>query len=171
MNFDRQWGLDHGTWSVLRHIYPQAQVPVIQLSLDLRKSAEEHFRLGQQLAALRNEGILMVGSGHIVHNIAAFNWQNSAVVPPDWAVDFEGWNRGKLLAGETAALVDYRETGRLASLAVPTPDHYLPLLYIAALKNPADKISFPVAGLTVAACRCSLLSLAKNETCLRCSYG
>ena len=146
VKLDRQWGLDHGTWSVLRHIYPQAPVPVIQLSLDRKKTPEEHYRLGEKLAALRNEGVLIIGSGNIVHNLGAFNWSNPGIAPPGWAVDFEEWNRSKFLTGETAALIDYPETGTLAALSAPTPDHYLPLLYVAALAAPADEISFPVEG-------------------------
>ena len=147
VSLDKQWGLDHGTWSVLRHIYPQAQVPVIQLSLDLRKGPEEHFRLGQQLQTLRTEGVLIVGSGNVVHNLVAYNWRNPSVEPPGWASDFEEWNRSKLLAGETTALIDYLATGEMATLSAPTPEHYLPLLYLAGLQEKTDQVSFPVEGI------------------------
>jgi 4,5-DOPA dioxygenase extradiol len=146
VQLDYDWGLDHGSWSVLRHIYPQAQVPVVQLSLDLHKSPAEHFRLGQQLAALRRKGVLILGSGNIVHNLQRFNWQNPAVAPPGWAGDFENWVRENLLAGKEEELIDFTRLGRPAALAVPTPDHYLPLLYIAALRAPQDRLSFPVEG-------------------------
>ncbi len=146
VNLDRQWGLDHGTWSVLRHIYPRAQVPVIQLSLDLRKGPEEHYRLGQRLRELRKEGVLIVGSGNIVHNLPGFDWRNPASDPPGWARDFEEWNRSQLLTGEATALVDYQATGEMATLSAPSPDHYLPLLYLAALQEQSDEVRFPVEG-------------------------
>lgn len=146
VNLDLQWGLDHGTWSVLRHIYPQALVPVIQLSLNSNKTPEEHFRLGQKLQQLRKEDVLIVASGNVVHNIPGFNWASPTIEPPGWALDFEGWNRGKLLAGEPTALIDYLSTGKMATLSAPTPDHFLPLLYLASLQEPADKVTFPVEG-------------------------
>ncbi len=146
VNLDQQWGLDHGTWSVLRHIYPQAQVPVVQLSLDLRKGPEEHYRLGQRLQDLRKDGVLIVGSGNVVHNLRAFNWGNPASDPPGWALDFEEWNRSKLLTGDSSALVEYLATGNMANLSAPTAEHYLPLLYLAGLQEQTDDVSFPVEG-------------------------
>lgn len=147
VSLDRQWGLDHGTWSVLRHIYPLAEVPVIQLSLDLRKGPGEHFRLGQKLKELREDGVLILGSGNIVHNLAAYNWRNSLLEPPEWARDFDAWNRSKLLAKEPTALIDYLASGEMATLSAPTPEHYLPLLYLAGLQETADEVSFPVEGI------------------------
>lgn len=147
VNLDQEWGIDHGTWSVLRHIYPQAQIPVIQLSLDRRKSPQEHFQLGRRLKELRNEGVLILGSGNIVHNLGAYNWRNPSMEAPGWAVDFEGWNRDKFEAGEPAALIEYSETGEMATLSVPTPEHYLPLLYLAGLQEKTDQVSFPVEGI------------------------
>lgn len=146
LNLDHQWGLDHGTWSVLRHIYPRAQVPVIQLSLNLKKNPEEHYRLGQRLQDLRKDGVLIVGSGNLVHNLRAFNWGSPSIDPPGWAMDFEEWNRSKLLTGDSSALVEYLATGDMASLSAPTPEHYLPLLYLAGLQNKTDEVSFPVEG-------------------------
>lgn len=146
VNPDHQWGLDHGTWSALRHIYPQALVPVIQLSLNSNKNSEEHFRLGQKLQQLRKEDVLIVASGNVIHNLTGFNWTNPTIEPPGWALDFEEWNRSKLLAGEPTTLIDYLTTGKMATLSAPTPDHYLPLLYLAALQEPADEVSFPVEG-------------------------
>lgn len=143
---DFQWGLDHGAWSVLRHIYPRADVPVVQLSLDQRKSAEEHYRQATRLAVLRDEGILLIGSGNIVHNLAGFNWERPQAEPPPWAIDFEAWNRHKLLKGEPEGLIDYLNCGEQAHRSAPTPDHYLPLLYLAAAQSKQDDVSFPVEG-------------------------
>lgn len=147
VNLDKQWGLDHGTWSVLRHIYPQAHVPVIQLSLDLRKEPEEHYRLGQRLQDLRKEGVLIVGSGNVVHNLTAYNWRDPLIEPPSWAIDFEAWNRSKLLTGEAVALIEYLATGEMATWSAPTAEHYLPLLYLAGLQEKTDEVSFPVEGI------------------------
>jgi 4,5-DOPA dioxygenase extradiol len=147
VNPDRQWGLDHGTWSVLRHIYPQARVPIVQLSIDRRKSPQDHYQLARRLRELRKEGVLIIGSGNIVHNLSAYNWRNPAIEPPGWAIEFEEWNRDKLSAGRPEALVDHLETGRMATLSVPTPDHYLPLLYLAGLQEEKDQVSFPVEGI------------------------
>ena len=146
VGLDQDWGLDHGTWSVLRHIYPKADVPVIQLSLGTRKSPEEHYRLGQQLKALRKDGVLIIGSGNIVHNLSGFSWENPSTTPPGWAVEFEEWNRNLLMTGDASALIDYPGTGEMARLSAPTPDHYLPLLYLAGLYEPNDEASFPVEG-------------------------
>lgn len=146
LNSNYDWGLDHGTWAVLRHLYPKAQTPVVQLSLDMRKSPEEHYQLGQKLTTLRKEGILIIGSGNIVHNLRGFDWHNPQKEPSSWAVDFETWNRNKLRSGNTEDLVDYLSRGEEAQLAAPSPDHYLPLLYLAALKSPKDDVSFPVEG-------------------------
>lgn len=147
VNLDQQWGLDHGTWSVLRHIYPRAQVPVIQLSLDLRKRPEEHFRLGKKLQDLRENGVLIFASGNVVHNLRGFNWANPSVAPPNWALDFEEWTRNKLSTGNPSALVEYLATGNMANLSAPTPEHYLPLLYLAGLQENTDAVSFPVEGI------------------------
>ncbi len=143
---DREWGLDHGTWSVLRHIFPRAHVPVIQLSIDMRKSPEEHYRIGQRLQALRKEGVLIVGSGNIVHNLSGFNWGKPTMAPPRWAVEFEQWNRNNLIEGNAVALVDYLENGEIALFSAPTPEHYLPLLYLAGLQESTDTVSFPIEG-------------------------
>jgi len=146
VNLDSQWGLDHGTWSVLRHIYPQAQIPVIQFSLDRRKSPEEHFRLGQRLQQLRKDGVLIIGSGNVVHSLSNYNWSDQQAKPPTWAVDFEEWNKDMLVSGKSESLVDYSGQGEQATLSAPTPDHYLPLLYLAALKQHGDEVSFPIEG-------------------------
>ncbi|HSB05620.1 MAG TPA: 4,5-DOPA dioxygenase extradiol [Thermodesulfobacteriota bacterium] len=144
---DEQWGLDHGTWTALRHVFPQADVPVIQLSIDRTRPAAFHYDIGKRLAPLRDEGILIIGSGNLVHNLHAYAWGQRRVEPFDWAVRFEKKVRELLLAGEDGPLVEYVKLGDDAILSAPTPDHYLPLLYIIALRRKGDSISFPVEGI------------------------
>jgi 4,5-DOPA dioxygenase extradiol len=143
---DRSWGLDHGTWSVLMHVYPEADIPVVQLSIDDAKAASWHFETAKRLAPLRDEGVLIIGSGNLVHNLHAYSWGNRAVGPYDWAERFEALARRTLMSGDFARLVDYESLGRDAMLSVPTPDHYLPLLYVLAQHRPGDAVSFPVEG-------------------------
>lgn len=143
---DQGWGLDHGTWTVLRHLFPRADIPVVQLSIDERLPAEHHFEIGKRLAPLRDDGVLIVGSGNLVHNLHAYAWGRHAADPFDWAVRFEGKARELLLAGDDAPLIAYETLGRDAALSVPTPDHYLPLLYVAALRRENDPVCFPVEG-------------------------
>lgn len=146
VHLDQEWGLDHGTWSVLRHIFPAANIPVAQLSLDTRKGPEGHYRLGERLRDLRRERVLIVGSGNIVHSLRGFDWGNPSATPPPWAIEFEEWNRQKLMHGEAEELVEYPEKGDMARLSAPSPDHYLPLLYLAGLTDDSDEVSFPVEG-------------------------
>jgi 4,5-DOPA dioxygenase extradiol len=127
---DQRWGLDHGTWSVLCHVYPDADVPVVQLSIDETQPAEVHYEIGKRLATLRDEDILIMGSGNLVHNLHAYAWGRHSVEPFDWAVRFEKQARELLLAGNDGPLIAYETLGRDAMLSAPTPDHYLPLLYI-----------------------------------------
>jgi 4,5-DOPA dioxygenase extradiol len=143
---DRGWGLDHGTWSVLIHVYPKADIPVVQLSIDEAKAASWHFEAAKKLAPLRNEGVLIVGSGNLVHNLHTYSWGNRAVEPYDWAERFEALARRTLSSADFVRLVDYESLGRDAMLSVPTPDHYLPLLYVLAQHQPDDAVSFPVEG-------------------------
>jgi 4,5-DOPA dioxygenase extradiol len=140
------WGLDHGTWSVLCHVFPGADVPVVQLSIDKRQPAGFHYDTGKLLAPLRDEGILVVGSGNLVHNLHAYAWGGTATEPYEWAVRFEAKARTLLRMGEHDPLVGYEALGRDASLSVPTPDHYLPLLYVLGLRREGDALSFPVEG-------------------------
>lgn len=144
---DRSWGLDHGTWSVLTHVFPEADVPVIQLSIDETQPAAFHYQLGGRLAPLRDEGVLVIGSGNLVHNLHAYAWGAHSVEPFDWAVRFETQARRLLVAHDHAPLIDYESLGPDAHLAVPTPDHYLPLLYVIAGCRGDDEISFPVEGI------------------------
>src|SRR5205085_2951037 len=142
---DDRWGLDHGTWSVLCHVYPQADIPVVQLSIDETQPPSSHYEIGKRLALLREEGILIFGSGNIVHNLHAYAWGRHAPEPFDWAISFETRVRQLLLAGEYKPLVNYEHAlGSEAELAVPTPDHYLPLLYIAGTRISSEPVAFPV---------------------------
>ena len=147
VGLDRQWGLDHGTWSVLAHVFPDANVPVVQLSIDETQPPEFHFQIGKQLAPLRDEGVLVIGSGNVVHNLHAYAWGRHPAEPFDWALRFEERVRQLLSADDNLPLVDYESLGRDALLSVPTPDHYLPLLYIAGMRDAGEAVSFPVAGI------------------------
>lgn len=143
---DREWGLDHGTWSVLCHVFPDADVPVVQLSIDETRPADYHYELGRRLAPLRDEGVLIAGSGNLVHNLHAYAWGRHPVEPLDWAVRFEEQARRLMLAGAHSPLIDYEALGRDARLSAPTPDHYLPLLYVLGASLEGDRVSFPVEG-------------------------
>jgi 4,5-DOPA dioxygenase extradiol len=143
---DYTWGLDHGSWSVLRHVYPAADVPVVQLSIDASQPAAFHFDLGRKLAPLRQEGILVAGSGNLVHNLHAYAWGRHVPQPYDWATRFELTVRELLIAGDHGLLVDYEALGPDAVLSVPTPDHYLPLLYVIGTQQSDDIVTFPVEG-------------------------
>lgn len=145
---DQAWGLDHGSWSVLHHVYPQADVPVVQLSIDARQPPRFHYELGTHLQALRDEGILILGSGNVVHNLQTYAWGNPAQQPYDWALRFEATVRRQIQRREHAALVDYAQLGQDAHLSAPTPDHYLPLLYVLGASVPGEAVSFPVDGIT-----------------------
>jgi 4,5-DOPA dioxygenase extradiol len=147
VRLDNSWGIDHGTWSVLRHVFPNADVPIVQLSIDERQSASFHYEIGKRLTTLREEGVLIIGSGNLVHNLYAYAWDRSAVEPFDWAVRFEQHVRDLLLAADDGPLVAYESLGRDAKLSIPTPDHYLPLLYVIALRGEGEKVSFPVEGI------------------------
>jgi len=144
---DERWGLDHGAWSVLRHVYPAADIPIVQLSIDETQPASFHYEVGKRLAGLRDEGVLIVGSGNIVHNLRAFGWGRQYVEPYDWAVRFEDEARGILTAGDYKPLIQYEQLGKDARLAIPTPDHYLPLLYVVATAQKDDRVTFPVQGI------------------------
>ncbi len=143
---DVDWGLDHGTWTVLRHVIPRADIPVVQLSIDKRQPAEYHYEVGRRLAPLRDEGVLIAGSGNLVHNLHAYAWGRHGAAPFDWAVRFEGKVRELLAAGDDGPLIACETLGRDAALSVPTPDHYLPLLYVIATRRDRDPIRFPVEG-------------------------
>jgi 4,5-DOPA dioxygenase extradiol len=144
---ETSWGFDHGAWSVLVHLFPKADVPVVQLSIDETKPPEYHYELARRLAPLRDEGVLIVGSGNVVHNLHAYAWGRHPGEPFDWALRFEARVRELLLAHEDLALVNYEALGRDALLSAPTPDHYLPLIYVLAVRRESDTITFPVEGI------------------------
>lgn len=147
VRLDERWGLDHGTWSVLCHVYPHAEVPVVQLGIDETQPPSAHYEIGRRLASLREEGILILGSGNVVHNLHAYAWGRHVQKPYDWAISFEKRVRELLLAEEYKPLINYEnQLGSEADLAVPTPDHYLPLLYVAGTRTPSEPLTFPVEG-------------------------
>ena len=146
VELDNSWGLDHGTWSVLMHAFPEADVPIVQLSIDETQPAAFHFELGKRLAPLRDEGILIAGSGNLVHNLHTYAWGKHTPEPYDWAVRFETTAKELMVKGDFEPLVNYEGRGRDALLAIPTPDHYLPLLYVLGARNTDDEITFPVQG-------------------------
>jgi 4,5-DOPA dioxygenase extradiol len=146
VNLDESWGLDHGTWSVLFHVYPQADIPVVQLSIDETQPAAFHYELGRRLAPLRDEGVLIMGSGNLVHNLHAYAWGRHPVDPFDWAVRFEEQVREMVVAGEHKPLIEYEKLGRDALLSIPTPDHYLPFLYALATRRQGEPVAFPIQG-------------------------
>ena len=143
---DEFWGLDHGAWSVLVHMYPNADVSVVQLSIDESQPPEFHYHLGKKLATLRNENVLILGSGNLVHNLHAYAWGRHVPEPYDWAERFEQYARKLMLNEEFSSLVTYESLGRDAMLSIPTPEHYLPLLYVLGTKQSKDTIRFPVEG-------------------------
>ena len=144
VRMDQSWGLDHGTWSVLKHAYPKADVPVVQLSIDGTQPPRFHYEAGRRLAALRDEGILVAGSGNVVHNLRLMRRGGAEAF--DWAVRFNERIREALAARDHRTLVDFGELGEDARLSVPTPEHYLPLLYIAGMQREDETMSFAVDG-------------------------
>ncbi len=130
------WGLDHGAWSILCHMYPEADVPVVQLSLDLRRTPAEHYAIGRKLAALRDTGVLLLGSGNIVHNLRHFSRGSTA--PSDWGLRFNEWVKGRIMAHDHAAIMAYEDQGPDARLSVPESEHFLPLLYVLGAQAEAE---------------------------------
>lgn len=146
VTLDSHWGLDHGTWSVLKHVYPNADVPVIQLSIDETQPADVHFEIGKRLSSLRDDRILIIGSGNLVHNLHTYAWGKHMPEPYDWAVRFETRAKEIMNTGEFSSLINYESLGSDALLSIPTSDHYLPLLYVLGTKQEGERISFPVQG-------------------------
>lgn len=146
VDLDDAWGLDHGTWSLLAHVYPDADVPVVQLSIDGTREPDWHWDLASMLTPLRDEGVLVLGSGNIVHNLARITWGSNT--PADWNVRFDEHIRDALDAGDRRALTHYLDHPD-GALACPSPDHYLPALYVAALRQAADPLTTVVSGYDV----------------------
>ena len=146
VHLDETWGLDHGTWSVLAHVYPTADIPVVQLSLDATQPPAYHYEIGRRLAGLRGDGVLVMGSGNLVHNLRAMDWSGKTTGPYEWAARFEEQAREMMLAGEHRGLLEYRKLGADAMLSIPTPDHFLPLYYVLGAQQGSDRIAFPVEG-------------------------
>ena len=136
---DLEWGLDHGTWSVLLPMYPNADIPVFQLSIDYTQPPRYHYDLAKELSALRKKGVLIIGSGNIVHNLGMIDWSGKAY---DWNIEFDEKIKGYMDAGNHDAVVNYQRLGKIAQLAVPTNDHYVPLLYALALQEKNEGISY-----------------------------
>ena len=143
IGLDSNWGLDHGTWSVIKHMYPDADVPVVQMSLDYQQTPQHHYELAKELSFLRNKGVLIIGSGNMVHNLRLVDWRNldKEDYGYDWALEAREKMKKYILSGDHKQLINYQAQGKEFSLAIPTPEHYLPLLYTLALKDDEDRVS------------------------------
>jgi len=143
VGLDDKWGLDHGAWSVIKHMYPDADVPVIELSLDYRQSPQYHYELAKELSPLRKRGVLVVGSGNMVHNLRMVDWKrlNEVGYGYDWAIEASEKMKKFILTDEHKELINYQSQGSEFNLAIPTPEHYLPLLYALALKEKNENVS------------------------------
>ena len=151
VGLDHDWGLDHGTWSIVKNMYPNAEIPVLQLSIDYSQPAQYHYDLAKQLGALRKKGVLIIGSGNMVHNLGMVAWDKlNESFGFDWAIEMNTIFKKKIEENDHTALIQYEKLSSAAKLAVPTPDHYYPLIYTLGLKEEKDSISFfndkPVAG-------------------------
>lgn len=144
VGLNHNWGLDHGTWSVVKHMYPDANIPVLQLSIDYGKPALYHFNLAKELAALRQKGVLLIGSGNMVHNLGMLAWNklNEPEYGFDWAHEINAAFKKHISERNFKVLIDYEQLGPAAKLAIPTPDHYYPMIYSLGLIEPKDDISF-----------------------------
>ena len=144
VELDHDWGLDHGTWTVVRHMYPDAKIPVLQLSIDYTKGARYHYDLAKELYELRKKGVLIIGSGNMVHNLRMVAWDkmNEPGYGYDWALQMNDKFKSLITTGDYKPLINYESLGKEALLAIPTPEHYLPLLYTLGLKGNKDKIAF-----------------------------
>ncbi len=144
VSLNHDWGLDHGTWSVVKQMYPDAKIPVLQLSIDFYKPAQYHYELAKELAALRKKGVLIIGSGNMVHNLGMVAWDkiNEPEYGFDWAIEMNKIFKKNISEGNHPAMIDYEKMGKSATLAIPTPDHYFPLIYTLGLQEKNDSVSF-----------------------------
>jgi 4,5-DOPA dioxygenase extradiol len=141
VGLDHDWGLDHGAWTVVRHMYPAANIPVLQLSIDYTKDAMYHYNLAKELYELRKRGVLILGSGNMVHNLRMMSWEMIHGGGYDWALEMNDKFKSLILNQEHQQLADYRNLGKEAMLAIPTPEHYLPLMYTLGLQNAREEVS------------------------------
>ena len=141
VKLDTAWGFDHGSWSVIKHIYPKADIPMIELSIDYTKPAQWHYDLAKELLALRKKGVLIIGSGNTVHNLRMVDWNNPNS-GYDWAIEMNETIKTLVSSGNHKSLVEYDKLGKAAQLAIPTPDHYWPMLYTLGLQQKADAVTF-----------------------------
>lgn len=139
VRIDNGWGYDHGTWSVLSKMYPKADIPVVQLSVDNSASAETHFQLGKEISALREKGVLILGSGNVVHNLSKISWGMAGGHP--WAVDFDDYIKNKIIEKQYQDVINYRAAGKSSESAFPTPEHFYPLLYVLGASKEDDRLS------------------------------
>ena len=151
VGLDNKWGLDHGSWSVVKHLYPNADIPVIQMSIDYSQPAKYHYELAKEISVLRQRGVLIIGSGNIVHNLRLVAWKKlNEEFAFDWATEANEMMKRHILSGDHQKLINFKSQGKAFDLAIPTPEHYLPLLYTLALKEENEKITLfndkPVGG-------------------------
>lgn len=151
VGLDEQWGLDHGAWSVIKHLYPHADIPVIQMSIDHSQPAKYHYELAKEMRDLRRKGVLIIGSGNLVHNLGLVAWNKlNEHYAFDWAIEASDKMKAYILNGDHQKLIDYRSQGKAFDLAIPTPEHYIPCLYALALKEENESITLfndkPVGG-------------------------
>lgn len=141
VNCAYDWGLDHASWAVLKHLYPDADIPVFEMSLDMTRNMRDHYELAKHLSQLRRQGVLIIGSGNMVHNLQLIDHETDAP-PAQWAVDIDEKLKSLIVKGDHAALVEYRNIGKDISLAVPTNEHYLPMIYVLGLREHDDAVAF-----------------------------
>ena len=151
VGLDDKWGLDHGAWSVIKHLYPKADIPVIQMSIDYTKSAKYHYELAKEINSLRNKGVLIIGSGNMVHNLRKVAWDRlNEEFAYSWTFEANEKMKSFILNGDHQSLIDFKSQGKAFDLAIPTPEHYMPLLYVLALKEENETIELfndkPVGG-------------------------
>jgi 4,5-DOPA dioxygenase extradiol len=144
VELDHDWGLDHGAWTIIRHMYPKADIPVLQLSIDYTKGPQYHYDLAKELYSLRQKGVLIIGSGNMVHNLGMVAWDkmNEDEYGFDWAIEMNNKFKQLISEGDFKSMINYGQLGRAAALAIPTPEHYLPLMYTLGLKGKGDNVAF-----------------------------